>query len=97
MKNNDDVEGEHQNSNTLVEGELNGLIANDLNDQTDEFYNVVGNVSNASAGSKVDEIFKYASLDFDPAYPPMDKWTCCHPMEHILGDPHDGVMTRAQI
>ena len=44
-----------------------------------------------------DETFEDAPLDFDPAYPPMDKWTRNHPHEQILDDPQVGVLTRARI
>ena len=49
------------------------------------------------AGSEHDEIFEDAPLDFDPAYPPMEKWTRDDPKDHLIGNPQEGVMTRAQI
>ena len=42
-------------------------------------------------------MFEDAPLDFDPAYPPLEKWTRNHPKEQVLGDPQDGVLTRAQL
>ena len=46
---------------------------------------------------ETEEIFENAPLDFDPAYPPMDKWTRSHPQEQILGDPQAGVLTRPEL
>ena len=47
------------------------------------------------AGSENDETFEYAPLEFDPAYLPLEKWTRNHPKEQVLGNPQDGVTTRA--
>ncbi|XP_052625954.1 uncharacterized protein LOC128132971 [Lactuca sativa] len=48
-------------------------------------------------GSENDAMFEDAPLDFDPDYPPLEKWTRNHPKEQILGDPQAGVLTRAQL
>ena len=37
------------------------------------------NVSNAGEGSEMNEMFKDTPLDFDPTYPPLDRWTQNHP------------------
>lgn len=52
---------------------------------------------NAGEALETDEDFEDAPLDFDPTYPPMDKWTRSHPQEHILGDPQAVLLTRSQI
>ncbi|XP_042758459.1 uncharacterized protein LOC111908400 isoform X2 [Lactuca sativa] len=73
------VEGDHLNSSTQVEGE-----------------HTFKGGEKESEGSEIEEMFEDAPLDFDPTYPPMDRWTRIHPKE-LLGDPHDGVLTRAQL
>ena len=95
--NNENVEGNHLNLITLVEGELHGSIPNVNTNRTDNFHGVSDNVSSVGEGYETDEIFEDVPLDFDLADPPMDKWTQSHPNEHVLGDPHVGVMKRAQI
>ena len=35
-------------------------------------------------------------MDFDPTYPPLEKWTRNHPKEQVIGNQQDGVLTRAQ-
>ena len=42
-------------------------------------------------------MFEDAPLDFDPAYPPLEKWTRNHPKEQALGNLQDSVLTRAQL
>ena len=55
------------------------------------------NVSNAGKGSEENEMFEDAPLDFDHAYPPLDRWTQNHPREQVLGDPQARVLIRAQL
>ncbi|CAI9295494.1 unnamed protein product [Lactuca saligna] len=92
-----DVKGEHQNIIPIVVGEEVGNNTNVSNDQTDAFHDINENISNAGEGSETEEMFEDSSLDFDPAYPPMDRWIKSHPKEQVLGDPHEGVLTRAQL
>ena len=42
-------------------------------------------------------MFEDAPLEFDLAYPPLDKWTRNHLKEQVLGDPQAGVLIRAQL
>ena len=67
------VEGEHHQSNPIVEGKQNGIIPNDSNIQNDVFHDIPDSVSNVCEGSEPDDMFEDAPLDFDPAYPPLDK------------------------
>ena len=90
-----DIEGEHQNSNPLVEGEPSGSNPSNINDQSNEFHDVIDNILNAGEGSEAEDVFEDAPLDIDLAYPPLDKWTCNHPKEQVLGDSHVGVLIRA--
>ncbi|XP_052619531.1 uncharacterized protein LOC111895070 [Lactuca sativa] len=80
------VEGEHQYDNQ-VEGELEGSVEGE--------YEVDDNISVAE--TKNEEVYEDAPLDFDPTYPPLEKWTKSHPKEQVIGNPQDGVLTRAQI
>ncbi|XP_023737287.1 uncharacterized protein LOC111885248 [Lactuca sativa] len=67
---NDKVEGEHLTSTTHVKGEHSFEREN----------------GRTNAGSENDETFEDAPSDFDPSYPPMDKWTQNHRYQQILGD-----------
>ena len=71
-------EGKHSNVNLIVEWEQTGFIPSTSNDQTDVFHDITDNVSNAGEGSETDEIFEDAPLDFDPTYPPMNRWIQSH-------------------
>lgn len=52
-------------------------------------------MSNVGEGLESDEIFEDVPLEFNPAYPSMDRWTRSHPKEQVLSDPQVGIMTRA--
>ena len=88
LPNHADVEGEHRTSKPLVEGEPCESNHDDGNVLNNDLHDVTNNISIAGEVSDADDIFEDAPLDFDPAYPPMDKWTRDHPKEHILGDPN---------
>ena len=90
---NHEFEGEHQNDNH-VEGEHDDTDAINI-DQNDEFHEFDDNMSVASTENE--EMYEDAPLEFDPAYPPLEKWTKNHPKEQVIGNPQDGVLTRAQI
>ncbi|CAI9261149.1 unnamed protein product [Lactuca saligna] len=96
------LEREQLDSNTLndeehsFEGEQEQLNAEIKGEHVvEEEHNVDDACSNA--GSEYDEIFEDAPLEFDPAYPPMEKWTRDHPKDQVIGNPQEGVLTRAQI
>ncbi|CAI9294346.1 unnamed protein product [Lactuca saligna] len=97
---NDPMEGEHLDSKTLMEGEhafegenerdnddVEGerLIANVEEEllQNNENYHDVSDVCSIACSDN-DELYEDAPLDFDPAYPPMDKWTKDHPKKQII-------------
>ena len=88
--------GGNERENVDVEGER--LNANDDEEllQNNENYHDVNDVC-SNSGSDNDELYEDARLDFDQAYPPMDKWTKDHPKEKIIGNPQEGVLTRDQI
>ncbi|XP_052621036.1 uncharacterized protein LOC111901200 [Lactuca sativa] len=94
---NTNVKGEHYQSNPIVEGEQNGILPYDSNIHTDVFHDIPDNVSNVGEGLEPDDMFEDAPLDFNPSYPPLDKWTRNHPKEQVLGDPQAGVETRSQL
>ncbi|XP_052625667.1 uncharacterized protein LOC111890076 [Lactuca sativa] len=71
----------------VLEGELEGAVEGE--------YEVDDNISIAETENE--EVYEDTPLDFDPAYPPMEKWTKSHPKEYIIGNPQEGVLTRAQI
>lgn len=75
----------------LSRGELN--MSNNNQDETFHDLNDIISID----GSENKEMFKDAPLDFDPAYPPMDKWIKSHPKEQVIGDPLEGVLNRAQL
>lgn len=63
-------EGEHQNDN-LAEGEHDDTENINL-DQNDEFHVLNDNIS--VARSENEDMYEDAPLDFDLAYPPLEKW-----------------------
>ena len=42
-------------------------------------------------------MFEDAPLEFDPNFPPLEKWTRNHPKEQVIGNLQEGVLTRAQL
>ncbi|CAI9302019.1 unnamed protein product [Lactuca saligna] len=96
----DPVEGEHMDSNTLLEGEhsfeednertcddvegeqINDHVEGELNQNNEDFHDI--NDVCSIAGSENDEMYEDAPLDFDPAYPRMDKWKKDHSKEQII-------------
>lgn len=70
-----DIEGEHNDNNPIVEGEKDENNTNVSNDQNDKFLDINYHLSNEGEGSEIEEMLKDAPLDFDPSFPPMDKWT----------------------
>ena len=77
------LRGEHDNTDAITI------------DQSDAFHEFDDNIS--VAGTENEEMYEDAPLEFDPAYPPLEKWTKNHPKEQVIGNPQDGVLTRAQI
>ncbi|KAI3782315.1 hypothetical protein L2E82_12357 [Cichorium intybus] len=47
--------------------------------------------------SDIEDIDAEGPPDFDPNYPPLDKWTKNHPPSLVIGDVRDKVLTRAQL
>ncbi|KAI3494512.1 hypothetical protein L1887_40761 [Cichorium endivia] len=47
--------------------------------------------------SDIEDIDAEGPPDFDPNYPPLDKWTRNHPPSLVIGDVRDKVLTRAQL
>ncbi|KAI3682224.1 hypothetical protein L2E82_50087 [Cichorium intybus] len=47
--------------------------------------------------SDIKDIDAEGPPDFDPNYPPLDKWTKNHPPSLVIGDVRDKVLTRAQL
>ena len=80
---NKSVEGEYQDD-TYVEGEHNDTETINVY-QNDGFHEL--NDNNSVAGSENEEIYEDAPLDFDPTYPPLEKWTRNHPKEQVIGNP----------
>ena len=68
-----DVKGEHHHTNPLVEGSRHNTDIEGEHNISNNFHDVSNNVSNVGEGSELDEIFKEAPFDFDPAYLPMDR------------------------
>lgn len=91
-----DVEGEHQTMNPLVEGEPSGSNHDEGNVIDNDFHDFANNISISGEVSDVEGISKDAQLEFDLAYPPMDKWTHNHLKEQIPSDPNSGILTRSQ-
>ena len=65
----------------------NEFLPNTSNIHTNVFYDILDNLFIAGEGSETDETFEDAPFDFDPIYPPMDRWTQSHPYKQIIGDP----------
>ncbi|CAI9271056.1 unnamed protein product [Lactuca saligna] len=85
------VEGEHLNSNTIVEGKhsfegenerMNANVKGEQIEQNEDFHDL--NDACSTAGSEHDDLYEDAPLEFDSAYPPMEKWTKDHPKEQII-------------
>ncbi|KAI3505818.1 hypothetical protein L1887_28103 [Cichorium endivia] len=47
--------------------------------------------------SDIEDVDAEGPPDFDPNYPPLDKWTKNHPPSLVIGDVRDKVLTRAQL
>ncbi|KAI3700250.1 hypothetical protein L2E82_44871 [Cichorium intybus] len=58
---------------------------------TDDFPSTSGYPSN------IEEIGSEGPPEFDPNYPPLDKWTKNHPSSLVISNIHDKVLTRLQL
>ncbi|KAI3700454.1 hypothetical protein L2E82_45084 [Cichorium intybus] len=85
------VQGEHTlNSNSQVHTPHN--LTNSNNQLImDDF------PSTSGYPSDIEDIDAEGPPDFDPNYPPLEKWTRNHPPSLVIGNVHDKVMTRAQL
>ena len=86
-------EGEHQDEHH-VEGEHDETETINL-DENDEFHEL--NDIFSVAGFENKDMYEDAPLEFNPDFPQLEKWTRNHPKEQVIGNPQDGVLTRAQI
>ena len=86
-------EAEHQDEDH-VEGKHDETETINL-DENDEFHELNDNFS--VTGSENEDMYEDAPLEFNPNFPPLEKWTRNHPKEQVIGNPQDGVLTRAQI
>ena len=77
---NDQVEGEHLDSNTLIEGEhsfegenerVNVDVEGEQVEQNEDFHDI--NDACSIAGSEHHELYEDAPLEFDSAYPLIEK------------------------
>lgn len=81
--------------NPLVEWEPSGMNHDDDDAEGNEFNDLNDIISTSNELSYEQETFEDEHLEFDPKFPPMEKWMRDHPKEQITGDCSLGVLTWA--